>query len=123
MATVYTDAGEVIVVDLIDGTSAVHLDATNAKVAWGTGAGTAAKADTTLFTEASEARVVPTISQPAGDTNRWVGTLTADAGKTITNAGLFNSVSGVTLIVHGDHASQVLALGDKIEYTISLQQS
>lgn len=123
MATVYTDAGEVVVVDLIDGTSAVHLDATNAKIAWGTGAGTAAKTDTTLFTEASEARVAATVSQPAGDTNRWVGTLTADAPKTITNAGLFNAATGPTLIVKGDFTGIALATGDKIEFTISLQQT
>ena len=123
MATVYTDAGEVVVVDLIDGTSGTHLDVTNAKVAWGTGAGTAGKTDTTLFTEASEARVVPTVSQPAGDTNRWVGTITADGAKTITNAGLFNSAAGATLIVKGDFAGIVLASGDKIEFTINLQQT
>ena len=123
MATVYCDSGEAVVVDLIDGTSAVHLDATNAKVAWGTGAGTAAKADTTLFTEASEARVVPTVSQPTADTNRWVGTITADGAKTITNAGLFNSAAGATLIVKGDFTGIVLALGDKIEFTVSLQQT
>ena len=123
MATVYVDAGEAVVVDLIDGTSAVHLDATNAKIAWGTGAGTAAKSDTALFTEASEARVAATVSQPAADTNRWVGTLTADAAKTITNAGLFNSATGPTLIIHGDFAGIALAQGDKIEFTISLQQT
>lgn len=123
MATVYTDAGEAVVVDLIDGTSGTHLDATNAKIAWGTGAGTAAKGDTTLFTEASEARVAATVSQPAADTNRWVGTITADAGKTITNAGLFNASSGPTLIVKGDFSGIVLALGDKIEFTINLQQT
>lgn len=123
MATVYTSAGEAKVVDLTDGVSAVHLDATNAKVAWGTGAGTAAKADTTLFTEASEARVVPTVSQPVADKNRWVGTLTADAAKTITNAGLFDAATAGNLVIHGDHAGQLLALGDKIEYTIDLEQT
>jgi len=123
MATVYTSVGETIVVDLIDGTSGVHLDATNAKVAWGTGAGTAAKGDTTLFIEASEARVVPTVSQPTADKNQWVGTITADAGKTITNAGLFNSAAGATLIVKGDFTGIVLALGDKIEFTITLEQT
>jgi len=123
MATIYVDAGEVVVVDLIDGTSSTHLDATNGKIAWGTGAGTAAKADTTLFTEASEARVAVVASQPAGDTNRWVATITADGAKTITNAGLFNSASGATLIVKGDFTGIVLALGDKIEFTISLQQT
>ena len=123
MATVYTSAGEAKVVDLIDGTSSTHLDATNAKVAWGTGAGTAAKGDTTLFTEASEARVVPTVSQPLADKNQWVGTITADAGKTITNAGLFDAAAAGNLIVKGDFTGIVLALGDKIEFTISLEQT
>lgn len=123
MATVYTQAGEEKVVDLIDGVSAVHLDATNAKIAWGTGAGTAAKGDTTLFTEASEARVVPTVSQPAVDKNQWVGTITANGAKTITNAGLFDAVSAGNLIVHGDFAGIALALNDKIEFTISLEQT
>lgn len=123
MATIYTSAGEAVVVDLIDGVSAVHLDATNAKIGWGTGAGTAAKADTTLFTEASEARVVPTVSQPTADKNQWVGTITANAAKTITNAGLFDATSAGNLIVHGDFAGIALANGDKIEFTISLEQT
>lgn len=123
MATVYTSAGEAKVVDLIDGVSAVHLDATNAKIGWGTGAGTAAKADTTLFTEASEARVVPTVSQPVADKNQWLGTPTADAAKTITNAGLFDAATGGTLVVHGDFAGIALALGDKIEFTVTLEQT
>jgi hypothetical protein len=123
MATVYTSAGEAKVVDLIDGTSAVHLDATNAKIGWGTGAGTAAKGDTTLFTEASEARVAATVTQPVADKNRWVGTLTADAAKTITNAGLFDAATGGNLIVHGDFAGIALSLGDKIEFTIDLEQT
>lgn len=123
MATIYTSAGEAKVVDLIDGVSAVHLDATNAKIGWGTGAGVAAKGDTTLFTEASEARVVPTVSQPLADKNQWVGTLTADAAKTITNMGLFDAAAGGNLVIHGDFAGIVLALGDKIEGTFTLEQT
>lgn len=123
MATIYTSAGEAKVVDLVDGVSAVVLNATNAKIGWGTGAGTAAKTDTTLFTEASEARVVPTISQPTADKNQWVGTLTADAAKTITNAGLFDAATAGNLIIHGDFAGIALALGDKIEITCSLEQT
>src|SRR3990167_9976096 len=92
MANVYTSAGEAVVVDLIDGTSSTHLDNTNAHIGWGTGAGTADKADTTLFTEASETRVTGTTSQPAADKNQWVATLTAAGAKTITNAGLFNEI-------------------------------
>lgn len=103
--------------------SGTHLDATNAKVAWGTGAGTAAKGDTTLFTEASEARVVPTVSQPTADKNQWIGTITADGAKTITNAGLFNAAAAGDLVIHGDFTGIGLALGDKIEFTISLEQT
>ena len=123
MATIYTQAGEEAVVDLIDGTSSTILSAANAKIGWGTGAGTHAKASTTLFTEASEARVAATVSQPAADKNQWVGTLTADAAKTITNAGLFDAATVGTLVVAGDFTGVALALGDKIEFTISLEQS
>ena len=123
MATIYTQAGEEVVVDLIDGVSTTHLDATNGKVAWGTGAGTAAKGDTVLFTEASEARVAAAISQPAADQNRWVGTITADGAKTITNAGLFDAATAGNLIIHGDFAGIALALNDKIEFTIQLEQT
>ena len=117
LATVLTDAGEAWIVDKLDET----LQTTGDYVGWGTGAGTAAKGDTTLFTEASEARVVATRTQPVADTLRWVATLTADAAKTITNAGNFTASSGGTLIVKGDFTGVALALGDKIEFTINLQ--
>ena len=108
---------------MIDGTDSTVLSATNAKIGWGTGAGTAVVGDTTLFTEASEARVAAAISQPAADTNRWIATITADAGKTITNAGLFDSTAGSTLFIKGDFTGVVLLTGDKIEFTITLQQT
>ena len=123
MATIYTQVGEETVVDLTDGTSSTVLNATNAKIAWGTGAGTAAKGDTALFIEASEARVAATVSQPIADKNQWVGTLTADAGKTITNAGLLDAATAGNLVIHGDFTGIALAAGDKIEFTISLEQS
>lgn len=62
-----------------------------------------------------------TVSQPLADKIRWVGTMTADAAKTITNAGLFNAVTGGTLIIHGDFAGKALAAGDKIEFTFELE--
>jgi hypothetical protein len=123
MATVYTSAGEAVVADLIDGTSGTHLDNTNGKIAWGTGAGTAAKGDTTLFTEATEARVAVATSQPTADKNQWVATITADGVKTITNAGLFDAAAAGNLIVHGDFTGIVLAANDAIEFTISLEQT
>jgi len=90
-------------------------------IGWGTGAGTAGKSDTVLFTEASESRVTATRTQPAADKIQWVGTLTASGSKTITNAGNFTASSGGTLIVHGDFTGISLNSGDKIEFTIQLE--
>ena len=120
MADVFTSAGEEILTDILDGTVAVPA---NWYVGWGTGAGTAAKGDTTLFTESAESRVAGTASQPAADTNQWVATLTSGSTQTITNAGLFSASTGGTLFIHADHASTALASGDKIEYTFQIQWS
>lgn len=117
MATIVTTVGKAWMIDKLDETLSVNADF----VAWGTGAGTAAVGDTTLFTEASEARVQGTQSQPAADTKRVVATLTADAAKTITNVGLFTALSGGTLVVKKDFTGVPLALGEKIEFTIDLQ--
>lgn len=122
MGTFYTQKGEEVVCDLIDGTSGVHLDATNAKIHWGTGTGHS-KASTALITPGSEARVVAAVSQPAADKIQWVGTLTADASKTITEAGLFDAAAAGNMPVVGDFAGVALALGDKIEFTVSLEQT
>ena len=120
MATVYSSTGEEYVVDVLDGT--ITSASTGYWVGWGTGAGTAAKADTSLFTESTEARVICTESQPTADKNRWIGSITAGAVKTITNAGLFTS-SGGSMIVKGDFAGIALSSGDSIEFTIDLEQT
>lgn len=116
-ATVLTDVGEAWVIDKLDET----LQTTADFIGWGTGAGTAAKGDTTLFTEAAEARVTATRTQPAADTIRWVGQLTSASAQTITNAGNFTASTSGTLVVKGDFTGVVLAIGDKIEFTINLQ--
>lgn len=69
-------------------------------VGWGTGAGNAAENNTSLFTEASEARVpgaasVITDTVP-DDTYEVVGTLEAEGTKTITNAGTFDNANKTT---------------------------
>ena len=61
MADIFTQAGEELIVDILDATVGVPA---NWYVGWGTGAGTAAKGDTTLFTEASETRIAATMTQP-----------------------------------------------------------
>ena len=118
MATVLTTVGKAYIVDKLDTTVATKLE----YVAWGTGAGTAAVGDTTLFTEATEARTLGTLTQPAADTMRCVGTITcAGAGKTITNAGSFTASTAGTLGVKGDFTGIVLAIGDQIQFTIDIQ--
>jgi hypothetical protein len=118
MATVFTDAGEAFVVDKLDG---VITDTTKAEyIGWGTGAGTAAKADTTLFAEATEARVLGTRSQPAADTYRVVGQITADGSKTITNAGLFTAATVGTLVIHADFTGVPVLANDAIEFWFDL---
>lgn len=117
LADIWTDAAEELLVDIIDGTVAVP---SNWYMAWGTGAGTAAKGDTTLFTEAAEARVITTDTQPAANQNEHVATLTSLSGQTITNAGVLSASTGGTLWVHFDHTGVVLATDDKITYTVTV---
>lgn len=97
---------------------------TNNQGAWGTGAGTAAVTDTTLFTEASEARVTATLTQQlvnvANDTFQMVYTLVANGTKTITNAGVFDAATVGNLFVKGDHAGIPLLINDSIAYTFKL---
>lgn len=122
MSVHFVDSGKQWVADKLDDSSATTMN----RVGWGTGAGTTAENDTTLFTEASETRATGTQSQQTttitGDTLQVVGTLTADGGKTITNAGLFDSAAGGTdvMLIKGDHAGVPLLLNDSIEYTMKL---
>ena len=120
MAVHFVDVGKQWVVDKLDDSQASTMN----RIGWGTGAGTTAESDTTLFTEASETRATGTVSQQTttvtGDTYRVVGTLTATGTKTITNAGLFDAATTGNMLIKGDHAGVPLLTGDSIEYTFSL---
>jgi len=97
-------------------------------VAWGTGAGTTAATDTTLFTETGS-RVTGTSTQQTtsttNDTYQVVGTLTAGGTLAITNAGTFDVVtsSSGNLFVKGDFSTINLASGDSIQFTFKTQFS
>jgi hypothetical protein len=123
MATVYVSAGEAVVADLIDGTSGTHLDSSNSHVEWGTGVTGAAKGDTDVETPGGEARVVATASQPAADTNQWVGTITAAGTLAITEAGLFNDLTAGSLIIRSVFAAINVDADDSIQFTFTLQQA
>lgn len=89
----------------------------------GTGAGTAAIADTTLFTEV-ETRVAGTSTQQTttttSDTYRVVGTVAITATRALTNAGLFDAVSAGNLFVKGDFSVINLLTGDSIQLTFNV---
>jgi len=120
MADIFTQAGEELVADYVDGTASAP---TNWFIGWGTGAGTAAKGDTALSTEASEDREIATESQPAADQNRFVATLTAAGTKTITNAGVLTLIDAGTLLLHSDFTGIALEADDSIQFTFTITWS
>jgi hypothetical protein len=122
MAVVITNVGEQWACDRMSGVSALN----GSFVGWGTGAGTANKTDTTLFTEASEARVSGTVTtNGSGASAKYqvVATITANGSKTITNAGNLDASTVGNLIVHGDFTGIALATNDQIQFTITIDPS
>jgi len=114
MATVFCDCGTAWLTQLLNST----ITTTTFRIGWGEGTGTAAKVDTTLFTEA-QSRQATTNSISAFNQMQWVATQTATTVRSITNAGLFQNNSG-TLLIKGDFSTIALAANDRIEFTITL---
>lgn len=121
MATVLTDVGE------SETTLALVTDGTNIYIGWGTGAGTASKTDTTLFTESGdETRATGTPTQQTtsstNDTYQVIGTMTCiTSSKTITNAGVFDATSSGNLYMKGDFTGVLLQVNDSIQFTMKVQ--
>jgi len=122
MATLLVNAGKAVVTNYLNGGAATQPK----YVAWGTGAGTTAAADTTLFTETGT-RVSGTTTQQTtsttNDTYQVVGTLTAGSSLTITNAGTFDASTVGNLFVKGDFTGVPLNTGDSIQFTVKVQFS
>ena len=121
MATLLVNTGKAVV------TNRVKNGATGATepnyVAWGTGAGTTALTDTTLFTEVGT-RIAGTSTQQTttttSDTYQVVGTITAGSSLTITNAGLLDALTVGNLFVKGDFTGLALNSGDSIQFTFKV---
>mgnify|MGYP003343073302 CR=1 FL=1 len=122
MATLLVNTGKAIVTNYLNGGAATQPK----YVAWGTGAGTTAATDTTLFTEVTP-RVSGTTSQvttsTTNDTFQVVGTQTAGTSETITNAGLFDASTSGNLFVEGNFTGIPLSTGDSIQFTFKVQFS
>ncbi len=132
MATVITNAGQVIPSGRMIGSTPSQAEPKY--IGWGTGAGTAAVGNTTLFTETaldlsttSGTRATGTSSQVTttltNDTYQVTGTLTATGAGTVTNAGLWDNatIGSGTLYLKGDFTGIVLASGDSIAFTIKVK--
>ena len=124
MATVVTNTGRGIVTNRVKGSGTEPVNA-----GWGTGAGTAAVADTTLFGEVLVSGSSGGTDHTAGastqqtttvtnDTYQVIGTRTATGAGTVTNAGLFDAASGGNLFLLGDFVGIGLVSGDSIQFTI-----
>lgn len=125
MPSIFTDVGKNWVADKMRESGIAPAGVFANRIAWGTGATVPVQGSTTVSTETTPARATATLSgvttTTTGDTFQAVGTLTADAGKTITNAGLFDAATTGDLVLIGDHAGVPLLTGDSIEYTFKLQ--
>lgn len=124
-ATVITNAGEEYVVDKLKETVSTEA----AYVGWGEGAGTAAKADTDLFTPVNTDQANTTLRQlgttsktGTGATAKYqvVATLTSPNTNNKTNAGTWTAATAGTLVIKGDHTSTAMAVGDQIQYTVTI---
>ena len=122
MATLLVNTGKAIVTNYLAGGAATQPK----YVAWGTGAGTTAATDTTLFTETGS-RVSGTTTQvtttTTNDTYQVVGTQTAGTTVALTNAGLFDASTSGNLFVKGDFSTINLTSGDSIQFTFKTQFS
>lgn len=114
MATVFCDCGTAWITQLQNSTITV----TTYYGSWGEGTGTAAKADTTLFSEV-QSRQATANSITAFNTMQWIYTQTATTVRSITNAGIWHNNSG-TLLIKGDFATIALAANDRIAFTVTL---
>jgi len=121
MATLLVNTGRAIVTNRIKGSGTEPV-----YIAYGTGAGTTAAADTTLFTETGTRQTGTSTQQTTtttNDTYQVVGTQTAGGTLAITNAGLFDAVSSGNLFVKGDFSTINLSSGDSIQFTFKTQFS
>lgn len=126
-AVLQVNGGRAIVTNRLKGAGTEPLN-----LGWGTGAGTTAAADTTLFTEALVSLAAGTTDHTAGtstqqttsttnDTYQVIATRTATGAGTVTNAGLWDAASGGNLYMKGDFTGIALASGDAIQFTCKVQ--
>lgn len=127
MATLCVNTGKAIQANRVSGLGGTPPS----YIGIGSGTGTTAATDTTLFTEyttgtwSGYARVnaTPTLSTTSvtNDTINWQATFTAPAAETVTNGGNFDASTAGNLFDKGDFTGVALASGDSLQLTIKHQ--
>lgn len=122
---VFTTAGKQWYVDKVQDV-APNSNAKQEWVSWGTGATAEDVSNTTLGTEDSGgspayARIQGTLSQPAADTDRLVGTITSNGSKTITESGRHQQSTSGVMQQRALFTGIPLVLNDQIQFTHDLQ--
>lgn len=111
-------------IDKIQNTLAGDTGVKPEYLGWGTGTTDPVVGNTGLETPAAEARTAGVLSQPTADTSRCVGTITcAGSGKTISEVGLFTLSAAGVLIIRATFTGIPLLVGDRIEFTLDLQET
>ncbi|AYJ87684.1 hypothetical protein D3Y57_19320 [Sphingomonas paeninsulae] len=131
MANIFSSAGKALIISRLMGSGTEPK-----QIGWGTGAGTSAVGDTTLFTEKAVDLATGTGTRVAGtssavtttianDTHQVVGTLTATGAGTVTNAGTFDNatIGSGNLFLKGDFTGIALAIADAVTFTFKYQQT
>lgn len=118
----WTDVGQAFAIDQLDKTTALAGTGFSYFGAWGSGSATPAVTDTVL-TEYPEARVaIPTNTQPATDTIRWVYQMVATATRpTVQETAIFSASTAGSMYIRIVHGSLALESGDSVTYTVNLR--
>ncbi len=123
MPTLVTNTGLARIINALNGgahTAPQHIG-------WGTGTTAPVGVNTTLEAAAAEARVSGTKSVETttvtGDTYQVTGTLTAAGTKTISEAALFDALTGGNMYVRGTFTGIPLEADDAIAFTIQVVQA
>ena len=126
-AIIFVDNGTELMADAMLSHTGATVTASGWYMGWGTGGsgtlGTATNTDVDLRAEATEARVSATAETQAGDTNTFIGRLTAIGAQSIEEFGFYTDATGTAtdMFVHANFDSVGLATDDIIEFTLNFQ--
>ena len=110
----WTDIGQEKVVDILT------TDASWKHIGWGSGTTAFAVTQTALVSANPEARTSGTISQPAANTHRVVGTITATGTRVVEEVAVFDASTSGNMIVRATHGQLNLISGDAVAYTFDV---